>query len=92
MSPMSQQIPKTTTSTATIVEPTGVPVRMDISMPAREDTTDRIAESIVTCLKLRKILIADRAGKITSADMSNDPTRFIASTMITAMMTAIRRL
>ena len=36
--------------------------------------------------------IADRAGKITSAEISREPTRFIASTIITPTTTAIRRL
>ena len=36
--------------------------------------------------------MADSAGKITSAEISSEPTRFIASTMTTATMTAISRL
>ena len=38
------------------------------------------------------MLIADKAGKITRAEISSDPTRFIASTIITAIITAIKRL
>ena len=33
--------------------------------------------------------MADSAGKITSAEISSEPTRFIASTITTAMMTAL---
>ena len=36
--------------------------------------------------------IADNAGNTRSAVMSSEPTRFIASTMITAVITAIIRL
>ena len=36
--------------------------------------------------------IAESAGKITSAEISKDPTSFIASTIITAVITAISRL
>ena len=36
--------------------------------------------------------MADSAGKITSAEISSEPTRFIASTITTAMMMAISRL
>ena len=38
------------------------------------------------------IRMAASAGKITSAEIKSDPTRFIARTMITAITTAIRRL
>ena len=34
----------------------------------------------------------DKAGKITSAEISSEPTRFMARTMITATISAIRRL
>ena len=34
----------------------------------------------------------DRAGNIIKADISSEPTRFIASTIITAVITAISRL
>lgn len=60
-------------------------------IPVSAQMTERIAEKIVTDLKLLKILIAESAGKITSADTRSDPTRFIARTMMTAMTVAIRR-
>ena len=81
-----------TTSAATIVEPTGVPTRIEISMPSSAQITEKIAEKIVTLLKLLKIRMAESAGKITSAEIRSDPTRFMARTMITAMMTDKRRL
>lgn len=79
-------------STATIVEPTGVDARIEIIIPIREHTTPKIAEQIVTDLKLLKTLIDERAGKMTSAEMRSEPTRFIARTIITAIITAIKRL
>ena len=36
--------------------------------------------------------MADNAGKMTRAEISREPTRFMASTMITAMIMAISRL
>ncbi len=75
-----------------MVEPTGVPARMDIRIPSSEQNTDKTAEQTVTDLKLLNTLIADSAGKITSAEMRSDPTRFIARTMITAIIIAISRL
>ena len=79
-------------SAATIVLPTGVPARIAIKSPAIAHPTEMIAEQIVTEKKLLKSLIAEIAGKITRAEMSREPTRFIASTIITAMMMAIARL
>ena len=43
---------KAATSTATMVEPTGVPPRMDMIIPRREQITDSMAEHMVTLLKL----------------------------------------
>lgn len=79
-------------STATIVEPTGVPASIEIRIPARAQIIDDTAEKIVTLLKLFKMLIADNAGNITKADISNEPTKFIARTIITAITVAISRL
>lgn len=79
-------------STTTIVEPTGVPAKIEVISPPKAQTTEKIAEHIVTDKKLLKTRIADKAGKMTSAEISNEPTRFIAKTMMTAMMTAISKL
>lgn len=89
---MILQTPKATASAATMVEPTGVPARIETRIPARAQTTERTAENTVTFLKLWHIRMADNAGKITRADIKRDPTRFMERTMITAVMTAIRRL
>ena len=61
-------------------------------MPSSAQHTDSTAEQTVTERKLLNTRMAESAGKITSAEMSSEPTRFIASTMITATMTAISRL
>lgn len=45
----------------TIVEPTGVEVNIDIIIPNTAPNTERIAEYIITDLKLVITLIADRA-------------------------------
>ena len=47
---------------------------------------------MTTSLKVLAIRIEARAGKITRAEIRSEPTRFIASTIITAVITAIRRL
>ena len=75
-----------------MVEPTGVDPRMDISIPIKVQHTEIIAEHMTTPLKLLITLIADNAGKITSAEINNEPTKFIASTIITAVITAISKL
>ena len=90
--PVTEQSANAATSTATIVDPTGVPARMEMTIPEKAHTTDKAAEQTVTPLKLRNSRMADRAGKITRAEIRRDPTRFIASTMMTAMTTATRRL
>ena len=61
-------------------------------MPFSAHKTESTAAQIVTLRKLLNIRIADSAGKITSAEISSEPTRFIANTMMTATMIAIKRL
>lgn len=75
-----------------MVEPTGVPARTEATMPTKAQLTDNTAEQMVTARKFLHRRIAERAGKITSAEISREPTRFIASTMMTAMTMAISRL
>ena len=79
-------------SAATIVEPTGVENKIDNNRPATAQKTDIIAEQITTPLKFLITRIADSAGKITSADIRSEPTRFIPNTIITAIITAINKL
>ena len=79
-------------SIATIVEPTGVPARIEIIMPTNVQMTDKQTEHITTERKLLNILMAESAGKIISAEIRSEPTRFIARTTITAIIIAIIRL
>ena len=90
--PTSEKIRNAHKSAVTIVAPTGVEQRTERTMPIPAQITDRIAEQIVTLLKLLNTLIADRAGKIISAEISREPTKFIAITMIIAVIMAIIRL
>lgn len=76
----------------TIVEPTGVDTRIDTMMPIAAQNTDMIAEHTITDRKFLNTRIDDSAGKITSAEMSSEPTRFIANTIIDAVMIAMTRL
>lgn len=73
------------------MEPTGVEYKIEIKIPSKAQHTEMTTEQITTLLKLSKILIADKDGKIISADMSKAPTRFIPSTIITAIITAIKK-
>lgn len=79
-------------SMSTIVDPIGVPAIIEISIPKTEHITDKMAEPITTHLKLLKIRIVDRAGNIIRAEVSSEPTSFIAKTIIIAIITAIIRL
>ena len=79
-------------SATTIVGPIGVPIRIEIRKPVIVHTTEVITEHIVTERKLLNMRIDDSAGKIISADTSSEPTRFIASTITTAIITAVRKL
>ena len=61
-------------------------------IPAAAQNTERTAAQMVTARKLLNNLMADIAGKITRAEISKDPTRFMAITMTTAVTTARIRL
>ena len=90
--PTSKNAKKTTISTATIVGPTGVPRTIESNKPVAAANTEIIAELMVTDLKLLNTRIALSAGKIIKADINNEPTRFIAKTIITAVIIAINKL
>lgn len=79
-------------SAVTIVEPTGVEFSIETTMPTNAHITEITAEHITTLLKLLKSLIEESAGNIISADISSEPTRFIASTIIVAVIIAMSRL
>ena len=90
--PTILQIKKAIISAATTVEPTGVPAMIEKSIPAAAQKIEIAPEKITTGRKLLNIRIAERAGKITKAEISKEPTKFIASTIISAVITAINRL
>ena len=76
-------------SPKTMVGPTGVPVAMERTIPKAVQTTEITAEQMVTDLNDLNTLIALKAGKMMRADINNEPTRFIAKTIITAVITAM---
>ena len=79
-------------SAVTIVEPTGVEQSIERIIPVPAQITEITAEQTITALKLLKTLIAESAGKIIRAEISREPTRFIARTIISAVTIAISRL
>ena len=89
---ISENVRNTAMSAHTIVDPTGVEHRMERMIPTAAQVTDMIAEQRMTALKLRNSRMAESAGKMISAEISKEPTKFIARTMIIAVMTAISRL
>lgn len=84
-----QLIIKATIFIATIVEPTGVPARMDNRIPITAQITDNTTEQTVTLKNVLYTRIDDNTGNITNAEISKGPTKFMARTMITAVITAI---
>ena len=76
----------------TIVGPTGVEKIIAVKIPTIAQTTETIVERITTRLNVRQTRIEESAGKITSAEMRSEPTRFIARTIIIAVTTAIIKL
>ena len=71
------------------MEPTGVEYSTASTMPMEVLSTEMAAAQITTPRKLLNTRMAESAGKITSAEISREPTRFMASTMITAVITAM---
>ena len=87
MKPTKKKIKNATISAKTIVGPTGVPAIIEAMMPMAVHTTEIIAEQMVTDLKDLNIRILLKAGKIINAEINNEPTKFIAKTMIMAVTT-----
>ena len=79
-------------SIQTIVAPTGEPPTIEMKSPRLVHTTENMADETVTERKLLNTHMDASAGNTTSADISNDPTRFIAKTTIIAIIIAIKRL
>ena len=75
-----------------MVAPTGVAAKMETRIPTTAQNTAITAEDKITDKKLLNIRMEETAGKIINADISREPTSFIASTIIVAVITAIKRL
>lgn len=75
-----------------MVAPTGDPAQIDITSPAKAPTTEIITDEIVTFLKSLNTLMDESAGKTINAEISNDPTSLIPSTIIIAIIIDIIRL
>ena len=71
-------------SAATTVQPTGEDKIIDADIPIAVQIIENAAEHMTTFLKLLNIRIAEIVGKTISADVSREPARFIARTIMTA--------
>ena len=87
--PITADVKKKIISKITIVAPGGVDHRIERITPAAAPMTARPAEQNITARKLRNMRIAESAGKMISAETRSYPTRFIASTITTAVTAAI---
>ena len=61
-----------------MVEPTGVPARIEIRIPPAALTTDITAALMVTERKDLNNRIAESAGKITSAEIRREPEKIVS--------------
>ena len=77
---------------ATTVGPTGVPKITAAVIPKTAAVTEKMHEATVTDLKLLNNCNDVTEGKIISAEIRSEPTRFIARTIITAVNDAVRKL
>ena len=82
----------TAISATTIVAPAGVAYKIEKIIPVPAHMTEIIDEQIITLLKLLNIRIADKDGKIINAEINREPTKFIANTIIKAVIIAINKL
>ena len=82
----------TAMSTTTIVAPTGVPATIDIKIPAADVHAASTPEHIDKQKKHLKILMAEIELNTTTEDISSEPKRFIATTITTAITTAMSKL
>ena len=75
-----------------MVAPTGVEARMEMMIPTTAQNTAMVADEIITDKKLWNTRMEETAGKIISAEINKDPTSFIASTIMVAVITAMSKL
>lgn len=83
---------KTAVSTATIVQPTGVPYTIATPKPVIEPMTDNDTDKTIKPLKLFDSRIADNVGSTISADTSNAPTRCVARTITVSVKSTVSTL
>lgn len=72
-----------------MLAPVGVLYRYEIEIPIKKQTTERIADVIITLLKVLHTCIAVSAGKIIRLEISSVPIIRIPSTTVSAVKTAI---
>ena len=101
---MSEKTKKTIMLRATMVEPIGnvLPLNpkndlykekvMCINIAVTKHRSEIIADEIVTDLKVLNVRIEVKAGKIIKAETSNEPTSFMAMTMMIAIIIATIKL
>ena len=65
---------------------------LETSIPLKAQKTETAAEQTITFLKLLNTRMADIVGKIINAEISNEPTSFMARTITTAITVAKRIL
>ena len=98
MSLLPRSIPTTknrkyaTILAAAIVAPTGVSKRIAANSPKIAQIIAVMQEHIITERKLLNTCIAERGGNIIKAETRRAPTKFIAMTITTAVMTAMIKL
>ena len=76
----------------TILAPAGVDQAKLAVIPAKKQTTARIAAKITTLKKLLKMRIAVSAGKTRRLEIITAPIRRIPTTIVSAVRTAISAL
>ena len=76
----------------TILAPVGVSSIYDVNRPNIKQTTDKIADEIVTDLNDLKTLIEIRAGNSMSDEINIEPINLIPKTIVIAVRIAMRIL
>lgn len=76
----------------TMLAPAGVERAKEALIPTIKQTTERIVAQRITLKKLRKMRIADSAGKTIRLEIIMAPIRRIPMTIVRAVRTAMRAL
>lgn len=83
---------KTAALTKTTLAPAGVEYKKETVIPIKKHATEIIPEEIITRLKLLKIRIEVKAGKIIKLEINIVPIILIPSTIVIAVKKAINIL